>query len=45
MNEFIVDPSQGAKLVHYVGHFGKIKALKTFTERFGMNINMKDDHG
>jgi len=34
VNEFIVEGGQRGKLVHYLGHFGKIKALRTFYERF-----------
>ena len=38
INSFVVDPEQGAMLVHYIGTFGNIKALKTFVDRFEMNL-------
>ena len=34
VNDYIIDQNQGAKLVHYIGTFGNVKALKTFIERF-----------
>ena len=45
VNEYVIDHSQGAKLVHYIGTYGKIKALKTFMTRFGMDIAATDIHG
>lgn len=30
VNDYIVDRAQGAKLVHYIGQYGHVKALKTF---------------
>ena len=34
INDYIIDGSQGAKLVHYIGTFGNVKALKTFLGKF-----------
>ena len=44
-NTFVVDQSQGAKLVHYIGTFGNIKALKTFVRNFRMDLAVKDNYG
>jgi len=38
LNEMVFDPSQGAKLIHYLGHFGNIKALRYFMSE-GLDIN------
>ena len=45
INDYIIDKSQGAKLVHYLGTFGKVKALKTFMERFDIDLAATDTHG
>ena len=37
-NSYVVDPSQGAKLVHYIGTFGNVKALKTFVKMFNIDL-------
>ena len=29
-DSYVIDPNQGAKLVHYIGTFGNVKTLKTF---------------
>ena len=42
VNEFVVDASQGAKLVHFMGHFGKLKALRTFVDRFDLRLDEED---
>ena len=31
--------------MHYIGTYGKIKALKTFIAKFGMDLTMTDLHG
>ena len=45
INDYIIDMSQGAKLVHYLGTFGNVKALKTFMEKFGIDLAATDTHG
>ena len=45
MNDYIIDASQGAKLVHYIGTFGKVKVLKTFLNRFKIDLAVTDNHG
>ena len=45
INDYIIDEKQGAKLVHYLGTFGKIKALKTFMEKFDIDLSATDIHG
>lgn len=45
LNEFIVDPSSQAMLVHYLGHYGNVKALKTFVESFDLDLNSVDKFG
>ena len=45
VNEFIVEDGQRGKLVHYLGHFGKIKALRTFVERFKLDLEREDMNG
>ena len=32
-------------MVHYIGTYGKIKALKTFITKFGMDLSATDIHG
>ena len=32
LNTIIFDKNQGACMIHYIGHFGDIKALRYFTE-------------
>ena len=44
-NDYIIDAKQGAKLVHYIGTFGNIKALKTFMEKFDLQLGAMDTHG
>ena len=41
----MIDHNQGAKLVHYIGTYGKVKALKTFLTRFGLDLAATDMHG
>ena len=43
MNKFVVDSSQGAKLVHFMGHFGKLKPLRTFVDKFDLRLDGEDD--
>ena len=45
VNNSVIDPNQGAKLVHYIGTFGNVKALKTFIERFQINLAATDSYG
>jgi hypothetical protein len=45
VNEFIIEGGQRGKLVHYLGHFGKIKALRTFVERFDLDLESDDLNG
>jgi len=45
VESFIIDPSFQAKLVHYIGHFGKLKALKCFVEKIGIDLNATDKFG
>ena len=45
VNDYVIDHSQGAKLVHYIGTYGKIKALKTFLTKYGMDLAATDMHG
>ena len=45
INDYIIDKSQGAKLVHYIGTFGKVKTLKTFLRRFEVDLGATDDNG
>ena len=33
IGNFIVDYNTGGKLIHYIGHFGKVKALKALLAR------------
>jgi hypothetical protein len=42
---FIVDPNTGARVIHYTGHFGKVKPLKTLAEEFQMDPLLKDYYG
>ena len=42
VNDYIVDESQGAKLVHFMGHFGKLKALRTFVDNFELKLDVED---
>ena len=44
-NTYIIDQKQGAKLVHYIGTFGNVKALKTFMEKFDIDLAAVDTHG
>ena len=44
-NDYIIDEKQGAKLVHYIGTFGNVKALKTFMEKFDIDLAAVDTHG
>ena len=44
-NDYIVDKCQGAKFVHYIGYFGKVKTLKTFVECFNIDVAAKDNNG
>lgn len=34
---YIVDPNTGAKPIHYSGHFGKLKFLKTLVEVYRLD--------
>ena len=34
---YIIDPSTGAKIIHFTGHFGKLKALKALIEQFSID--------
>ena len=45
INEYIIDTKQEAKLVHYIGTFGNIKALKTFMMKFDLNLKETDKNG
>lgn len=45
INDYVIDGSQGAKLVHYIGTFGNVKALKTFQRKFQMDLAQQDTHG
>ena len=45
INDYVVDHTQGAKLVHYIGTFGNVKALKTFMTRFSIDLAAVDTHG
>ena len=45
VNDYVVDPTQGAKLVHYIGTFGNVKALKTMMQRFNLDLAAKDNYG
>lgn len=38
INSYVVDPAQGAKLIHYIGTFGNVKALKTFVQKFNVDL-------
>lgn len=35
--KYIIDANTGAKVIHYTGHFGKLKALKALVEVYGLN--------
>ena len=41
LNSLIFDKTQRAGLVHYLGHFGSIQALRYFTE-LGLDLNQED---
>lgn len=43
-SDFVCDYITGAKVIHYAGHFGKIKALKTLIEEFKMDAKLKDGY-
>ena len=45
VNEYIIDTNQGAKLVHYIGTFGNVKALKTFMMKFDLDVTQTDKNG
>ena len=45
VNDYVIDMDQGAKLVHYIGLFGNIKAMKTFMKKYDMNLAAKDTNG
>ena len=38
VDTYVIDPQQGAKLVHYIGTFVKVKTLKTFISKFKVNL-------
>jgi hypothetical protein len=35
LSKYVVDANTGAKVIHYTGHFGKLKALKALVEVYG----------
>ena len=35
--KYVIDMNTGATVLHYTGHFGKLKALKTLIEVFGVD--------
>jgi hypothetical protein len=39
---FIVDYQTGAHVLHYAGHFGKLKALKVLIENYKIDPNSED---
>jgi len=41
-NKFIVDYNTGALVIHYAAHYGKIKALRVFLEKYQLNPNAED---
>lgn len=41
-NTYVVDHTTGAKVIHYIGHFGKLKALKAFLTKFKVDPNILD---
>ena len=45
INTYVIDPQQGAKLVHYIGTFGKVKTLKTFISKFAIDLAAQDKNG
>ena len=45
VDDFVIDENQGAKLVHYIGTFGNLKALITFVDKFKMDLSAQDTHG
>ena len=45
VNQFIVDLQFDAKLIHYIGHWGKLKPLKCFVEKLGIQLDSKDKFG
>jgi hypothetical protein len=44
VTNYIVDASTGAKVVHYTGHFGKLKALKTLVSSLGIDHCLLNDY-
>ncbi len=34
---YVIDANTGATVIHYTGHFGKLKALKTLIEEFNVD--------
>jgi hypothetical protein len=34
---YVIDGNTGAHVMHYTGHFGSVKALKTLVEEFGID--------
>lgn len=40
---YVVDANTGAKVIHYTGHFGKLKALKALVEEFGLDPRQQVD--
>ena len=45
IDSYVVDENQGAKLVHYIGTFGNVKALKTFLKSFQVDLAAQDNYG
>lgn len=46
LNKMVFDPAPDARLVHYLGHFGNVKALRYFYEVApnSLNLRLEDKH-
>lgn len=40
---YVIDGNTGAHVMHYTGHFGSVKALKTLVEEFGIDPSSQID--
>ena len=40
----VLDQNTGGKVIHYVGHWGKLKTLRTLIEEFGVDVCSLDNY-
>lgn len=43
-SDYIIDANTGAKVIHYTGHFGNLKALRTLVEEYQIDPCTQVDH-